>query len=483
MKLKLILVLIISLSIFSRFYRFPELFHWTLDQDYWAYLPFNIATAYHFQLIGGHIAGTGLYSGPSFIYLMAIPAKIFSGNPLGFGYTVAAVGVLGTILVYRIGRDMFGKTAGIFSAIIHSGSFLVAIYDREYWNASLTPILSLITIWLVWKVSQGKVKYVIFLAFVLTLAFHAHGTGMALIVFTIISWIAFKLPVRNKFVGLAIGLFLLFQLPLLIFELRHNYTNLRAASKFFSSSEVSNLPVYQKLTNIVSGFAWTSSRLIYFPASDLMIEQTLAIPSELAVKRGQPSAVAYLVVALVFVWSIKKVRNERTVAFPLLLIGSTFLGLLIYKTKFEEYFYLPTFLPLVLLLGSALGQLWQNKIGKTLVFCFLGLFLMGNIHNLLTVEHSFGFDARMKAIEESIVKVAGEPFVVDVQCRGYCQIYGLRYFYSFLGVEPVRTYSDGILGWLYDKKLPNKEPKKLIVFELNGKNITPLVTDINRNDP
>ena len=69
----LFLILIIFISTFLRFYKLSELFHWTMDEEYWSYLPFNIVTGYHFPLIGGHISGTGLYSGPLFVWLMAIP--------------------------------------------------------------------------------------------------------------------------------------------------------------------------------------------------------------------------------------------------------------------------------------------------------------------------------------------------------------------------------------------------------------------------
>lgn len=473
------IVFILLLSVLFRFYRFPELFHWTLDQDYWAYLPFNIATAYHFPLIGGHIAGTGLYSGPSFIYLMAIPAKIFSGDPLGFGYTVAVLGVVATLLVYYVGKGMFGRGAGMLAAFIHAGSFLVAIYDREYWNASLTPFLSLIVIWLIRKITSGEIRLAILLAPVLTLAFHAHGTGMALILFTVLSWVVFKLPWRNKYVGIAVGLFLFLQLPLVLFDLRHDYTNLRAAVKFFASKDSGSLPALQRINNVLRGFTWTGGRLVYFPAKDLAIEQTLALPSGLAALRGQPPLPATLVLAGLTIWSLGLVRKDRKIAILVLLVLSTLLGLLVYKTDFEEYFYFPTFMAVILLLGAALDRIWRSPPGKILVLFSLGLFLAGNLQNLLTVKHSLGFDARMRAVKDSVAKVGGEPFSVDFRCTGYCQIYGLRYFYSYLGVEPVRTYSDGILGWLYDKRLPREKPRKQVVFDLNGSNIRPIVKDIS----
>ena len=54
--------LILIMGTVARFHHLSELFHWTLDEEYWAYIPHNIATLYHFPLIGGPISGTGLYT-------------------------------------------------------------------------------------------------------------------------------------------------------------------------------------------------------------------------------------------------------------------------------------------------------------------------------------------------------------------------------------------------------------------------------------
>ncbi|MCL4389961.1 MAG: glycosyltransferase family 39 protein [Patescibacteria group bacterium] len=459
---------VIIISIFFRFFRFPQLFHWTMDEDFWSYLPQNIATGYHFPAIGGHIGGTGLYSGPTFIYLMAIPAKIFSGNPLGFGILVAAIGVLTAYLMYLVGRRMFGLAVGLLASFLYSSSFLMAIFDRHYWNASLTPILSLLTIWFVWEVHQKRLKFVIPLALELVLAFHAHGTGMALLIFTALAWIFFRLPVRSRWVAAGVGIFLLFQLPLVFFDVRHDWQNTRALASYLTTSKGGTVPLTARVGNVAQGFVSAGSRLVYFPAKDLAIEQTLGLAPQYAALKGQAPlwASAFFAVALLAAFFLPQARMM------LLLVGSTLVGLLIYKEKIPEYFFSPTFVPLFFIFA-----LFLKRIARPLTVLFLIIFFCLNLNNLLTVKHTFGYPTRLAAVQEAIAQVGNKPFVLEAKCAGFCQLYGFRYLFTYLHHEPVASYVDSTFLWLYQDRLPKVAPQKKVLLNMADGKVNVYVSD------
>lgn len=479
MRNKITLLLVLVLAIFMRFYRFADLFHWTMDEEFWSYLPFNIARGYHFPLIGGHIAGTGLYSGPLFVYLMAIPAKIFSGDPLGFGFTVSIIGVLASGLIYITAKRMFNSQTGLIAAGLYSGSFLMSIFDRHYWNASLTPILSIMALYFVYRIIKSKeFVFSLPLALVLALAFHAHGTGMALLLFTIVTWLVFRLPVKNKMIGLAIILFLVLQLPLLYFDLRHNFLNFRAAESYLTSNRGGSVPILVRAENVVTGFYSAGTRLVYLPAKDLTIEQTLGLPLSEFSKREKAPLAAQIVFVAILVLSVLERKKSLGIKLCLLLIGVTLVGLLMYKEKVPEYFFDPTFVPLFALLAWQLSKLILLKTGRILVLSFLVIFISFNVWELITVKRTSTYSPKLTAVKRAIVLAGGEPFVFNAKCIDYCQIYGFRYLFTYLGKEPVESYMDPYFSWLYEDRIIKEKPKKEITFYVNGGDITLAAKDL-----
>lgn len=165
MKIKLTMLFIILLSAAMRFYHLGSLAYFSMDEEYWSYIPLNIAQGYHFPLIGGSIADTGLYTTPWFVYLMAIVAFVGRGSPYFFIGFVSLLGVVTTYLVYRFGQQMFDQRTALIASLLYGSSMMMTLWDRHYWNASLTPLLSLISLYLLFQINKGIKIVWIFLGF------------------------------------------------------------------------------------------------------------------------------------------------------------------------------------------------------------------------------------------------------------------------------------------------------------------------------
>src|SRR3989337_808761 len=85
-----LLLSILFLAVFFRFYHLSDWFSFGMDQEYEAFLVKNIVTGKHFPAIGVNAADTGLYLGPFFIYLAVIPYLLFQGNLLSFAFFSSA---------------------------------------------------------------------------------------------------------------------------------------------------------------------------------------------------------------------------------------------------------------------------------------------------------------------------------------------------------------------------------------------------------
>src|SRR3989338_1063879 len=112
----LVLIIILVLAFFMRFYKIHEFLFWGMDQEYEAFLVKNILTGKHFPLIGVNASDTGLYLGPIFIYFAAIPYFIFQGNPLGGAVTASSLGVITTFALYKLGKVWFSEKEGLLAS-------------------------------------------------------------------------------------------------------------------------------------------------------------------------------------------------------------------------------------------------------------------------------------------------------------------------------------------------------------------------------
>jgi hypothetical protein len=465
--------------LFLRFYKLSALFHWTLDEEFWSYVPYNIATGYHFPLIGGHISGTGLYSGPMFVWLMAVPFFLFGGNPIGIAVFVSLLGVLTTTAVFLVGKVLFGRKAALIASLVSASSFLMTIYDRKYWNASAIPLLSLLIMWCIAKIAKGQRRWAFLLASVLALAFHAHMTSGALLLFVIISWIVLRLPIRKKEILLAIGLFLLLQVPLLAFELRHEFINSKALVNLVSrphettSFSIAAVDVARLALN-------TAGRLLYAPAG-LDIANELTLCTQYATRRFRPPIWSILL-ALVALWNLFRERKRPGVKLLLMLFGANLLGLVWYRMRaapgnwyqgqLSEYFFFPSYPGVFLSLGL-LAEDWMRRLGKRAWAIKIGLagLLLVNVLALLSSKHTDGYSLKRSIVEKIANDLGDNEFTLSVEGNDPCRIYGYRYLFSVLGKEPASSYLDPQFGWLYEKRRSQEEAQISVQIEYKSGSI------------
>ncbi|MCH7951337.1 glycosyltransferase family 39 protein [Patescibacteria group bacterium] len=463
---------ILLLAIFLRFYKLGELFHWTLDEEFWSYIPFNIATGYHIPLIGGPISGTGLYLGPLFVWLMAIPFFLTQGNPIGIAAFVSSLGVLTVAVMFWVGKTLFDRTTGLVAALLSASSFLWVIYDRKYWNASPIPLLSLITIFCMYRIAKGKMKWSYVLAFVLALAFHAHMSSGALLLFVFLGWIVLKLPVRKKEVLSAIALFLALQLPLVLFEFRHQFINTKALMGLFAQKGEST-PIGTALGDIARLAVNTAGRLFYAPVN-LDIANELTLCTQYAEARFQPPFWTAVLAIAVLVFMMRR-RSKLGHKLILLLMGVNFLGLVWHRMRagvgnwypgqLSEYFFFPSF-PAVFLGLASFTTLLMRRIKRQAWLVKLGLaLLIGlNVAAIITAKHSDGFAKKREIVRQVVQKVGNEPFLLTVENDDPCRLYGFRYLFSVYSKEPSQSYLDPQFGWLYERRLPKRQPTKAVVI-------------------
>lgn len=421
---------------------------------------------------------------------MAIPFWIVKGNPLGIAFFVSLVGVVSTVVTYRVASTFFKPRTGLLAALFYAGSFLMAIYDRKYWNASFIPLLSLLTIFSLYKISLGKSRWSILLALLLTIAFHAHMTSGVLLILVILSWFIFKLPVKNKETIIAIAIFIILQLPLLLFEFRHDFTNSRALINFISKKSQAT-PLLKSTQEVGELFINTSARLFYLPGN-IDIADELTLCKQYAQKRFKPPLwLAGLLLSAVLLFIISKRKNP---AYKLLLLSLAvnFFSLVWYRSRagdgnwypgqLSEYFFFPSFPLIFIALASAVST-YIDKLNKQkwIFMLFLFIIFATNTQSLLSAKHSDNYKLKLNAVRQALLGVGQKPFSLEVTSSDPCRLYGYRYLFSYFQIEPVQSYLDPQFMWLYEKRLLKTDPLQQVIIRSEKEKVQISIEDLTVN--
>lgn len=456
---------IIVLAFLLRIYHANQLFFWHIDEDIIALTVKRIVVEHHIQLIGFPIPG-GIYLGPFFYYLISIFYFISRMNPFGLPLFAAIIGAISTLLVYKIGSIIFeNRRIGTFAGIVFGLSYLVNVYSKVFSGLTFGPIYSLLVyLFLYQNIKSKKPSNLIPLGFVLILAVQNEGSSLSLLALVLFSFLIFKFKIPKKDFAVVLVAFVIFHLPLLVFDFRHNFFIVHSFFEFFSvhGSSVPKVYSLDSFYGAIKLFPVTLSRLLYIPSPSDIGAQILPC-LELAQKRLlEISPIAVLISILLlsyFIYSSsykKKIVIGQKIVFLHLII--LIVGLLVFNLFLNGYLYewiLVIFFPgFALIVGYFLNYLWQKKyLGHLMVLPFLAVFTLFNISTILTSTGKFGLSDKAEASKWAVGSIGNKPFYLD--SIGSCFNYGYVYLFWYYGNQPMATYADYMFIPTFYKKFDN----------------------------
>ncbi len=238
----ILLVLIIALAAFLRFYKLSEYMTFLGDEGRDVLMVKRILTTLDIPLIGPPMSVGNIYLGPLYYYMMTIPMAVFWLNPVAAAGMVALIGTLTVGLVYFLTREWFGKTAAFVAGFLYAVSTVNIIYSRSSWNPNPVPfftLLSFIGIYLSHK--YKNYKWLLLTGVSFAFALQMHYITLLLLPILFLLWLyeltLLHLKRRNleSFFVFSIGALLLFGLlmsPLIIFDIKHQWVNFHAFQRY-----------------------------------------------------------------------------------------------------------------------------------------------------------------------------------------------------------------------------------------------------------
>ncbi|MCL4366102.1 glycosyltransferase family 39 protein, partial [Patescibacteria group bacterium] len=202
-------------------------------------------------------------------YMMAVPMVIFYLNPVAAAGMNAFLGIVTVALIYYLGKQWFNKQAGLIAAYLYAISPVTITYSRSSWNPNPAPLFALISMFSLYKLHKtGNFLWLSLTGFFVAAALQMHYLAAILIPVVFILWlyeiVSRKLnqsKIKSLFCGTLFGIlsFIFVMLPLVWFDLRHNYLNYRAITELLSEGSAVKSDI---LANIIKLPSLYSNNLI-----------------------------------------------------------------------------------------------------------------------------------------------------------------------------------------------------------------------------
>ncbi|OGH14292.1 MAG: hypothetical protein A2687_01550 [Candidatus Levybacteria bacterium RIFCSPHIGHO2_01_FULL_38_26] len=389
-------------------------------------------------LIGTEVGGKGgFFQGPGWYYLLSIPFFITGGDPYGAMILMFLIGVGSVLIAFLLGSKMFDKKTAFTISLLIAISPAVITQSRFIWPPFPISFLSVFLVFSVYQVLHGKEKYLPFLTFILGLMTHFETATAAtllvnLLLFSPILLIKKLVAVRTAFFSM--GTLIVTQLPLIFFDLKHDFLNTKGILSLILSTEKTNARIAEVFDNRWEVFK--NNFYGTFPSGDMLWPLLLLI-----------------ILGGIFMYIRDNRKSFAEKSFVLFLAVSPILLFLIFM-KYGSFMWSWWILELPIyycfLLGIIFGYSWKKTFLRlpivVIIFILFGSYIYQTINFYKNDFNDFGgvhkIKGKIQAIDYIYKDAAGKPFNI------------------MIFTPPVYTYAYDYLLWWHGRKKYNFIPEK-----------------------
>lgn len=358
-----LLVIIIILAAFLRFYRIEEFAMFLADQGRDAIIIKRIVTGEHFPAIGAPTSVGQVYLGPFYYYFIAPWLLIFNFNPAGLAWGSALTSIAFLIVLFYIVKSLFNSRAAYISIFIASFSYVLIQSSRFSWNPNPLPFFSLLTAYsLFLAVKSGKTRYFFifgaFLSFCIQLHYLAAALALPILVLAVFDLIGQGKNFAARFLKYILSFisFLIFTLPLVIFDLRHEFINSKSFIKLLDSGTGVGAG---KFANLIQSFSDINKYLFN-------------------IEIGSMISMALLIIMTLLLITVAVKKNYNLAFILAFLLFS--LAVVSFYPGVKHAHYLGMIYPFyIILIAATMGEIFKHGfIDRAVVIFFLAAFLYLN---------------------------------------------------------------------------------------------------------
>lgn len=383
-KFTILLVSVFIAGIFLRVYQMDTKYPFGWDQVDNAWTAKRLIVQHEYPLVGMVAKqNSGIYIGPLYYYFISIFYFLANLNPIASEYIALTTSIFTFWVIYYFTKKLFNREVAIIAVTLNTFSYLAFIFDGVQWPVNFIPSISLIIFFLLYKIMQGDVKKIVYLALSVGLIFNIHFTAIffPLIVLLCLPFFPRKWETL-RYILISIPIFLVFLIPNTIYMF----------SKKLYSSNSFYLASYYHGFHLKRMFQITNDAFIQF-----INYLTLPILDNLR---------AFVLPVFLIVYSYDKKINEKfkflylTVLYFLIpwIIFTTYSG------ETSDYYFAINRFVCLFIIAYFLHRIWDLKfvLGKIAVAIILVYYSVYNINNILNYHDIGSLNNRIERVEKEI---------------------------------------------------------------------------------
>jgi len=473
-KNRLLILLILGLAAFFRFYKFYQFQYFGGDEAVLTASLRHIIWDRSPSLIVPN-ANLGFGLGPFYYYLLTPFFYIFKFDLPNLQAIASILGIITTYLVYLGGKEVGGKKLGLTASFLYATSFFIALFDRRLVHLTLDPILTGIAFYSLVKVVKKNYQYIPLLAIPIGFSFHADPSLLVLVIAIVLSWIIFKLPVKNKYFFRGLLVLAVFASPLVLAEIYYqgavSKPIIQSLSRPFDSTFAARQIDWFKPMELINTLA-----RVLFAAPSAFIEEHFCYckpPLPLFRPLSQILVIVGLVVSLLIQLRNKKSQEKKSGWILWIMCLSLMISIYIYNQIFKADFfqhYLMVFFPVVIIiLARPLVRL--HKKMPFIFYLLMVFYLTINFSTLLKSSVKYPLRDKINLIKQTGREIGESDF--SIKAAGiYVHGGGWTELYNHYFKPAVKSYLYDYWGWiyaaysLYPGPMQTEQAEKIVYFHL-----------------
>ena len=406
--INLLLMLALALSIFLNFYRISERMIFIGDQGWFYISARDMILTGKIPLVGITSSHTWLHQGPLWTYLLAFVLWAFNYNPLSGAYFTVFLNIFTVFLVYKLGKKMFSKRVGLIAALLYATSPLVIVNSHMPYHTSPIPLLVLGLIYSIYRWVKGNAYFLPLTIFILALLYNfelaTQVIWVTILIIFILGFIKKKkwaINILNKEIWfLTISLFILPMLPIIIYDVNHNFAQTLKFFAWIPYRAISQLAESQEsLVSMINFFLINYQQLIF--ASNYIVSFLILLLS-----------IGYFAYHL-----FKGIAMERffsPIGILMIFIATLLIGFFINNSASSAY--LPLFFPSVII---ATAWIFDKLMKKKHLFIpvLISIFLIAASNTLFILDtsrnkstHGYSFSQRLNLVKTILKEANGKDY-------------------------------------------------------------------------
>lgn len=276
-KVYIALLLIVLSGLYLRFWDFNNNigFGWDQTRDAWKTRDILMGQV----VLNGPRTGVGhFYLGPLWYYLLAPFYFITKLDRVGAIYLNIFVNIFNFGAFFWVTKKIYNDYAALFAVIILATSKYLISITQTPWNVSPLFGFSALIFYSIYKVVyKNDYKFIPVLAFLTGLFFHLHFAVIFLIPIILLSFVFVQHKMKALIIGIkSLPLFLIWLLPIVIFDLQTKNSNTNLFSSFLKDYYVGGFHLQFFLHRLHDAFIQFQT-VLAFPPKQTMLKFLIPI--------------------------------------------------------------------------------------------------------------------------------------------------------------------------------------------------------------